>query len=171
LIHTITGRRAETARAAVPGLHPGKTATLTIDGRRVATLGRLDPRLAKAFDLRLPVYLCSVDLEALPEYALPHYRPPSKFPGTYRDLAVVVDRDVNASDVERSIAEALGATCTGVRVFDEYRGPQVEEGRKSLAVRVRLQRFDRTMTDEEADAAIARALAALHAAIGATIRT
>jgi phenylalanyl-tRNA synthetase beta chain len=65
----------------------------------------------------------------------------------------------------------LGTLCTGVAAFDEYRGPQVGEGRKSLAVRVTLQRFDTTITDEEADAAIARVLDAMRERFGATIRT
>ena len=170
LLREVTGRRVETVRDDVPGLHPGKSAALTIDGRKVATFGRLDPRLGKAFDVRLPAYLCSVALDALPDYALPHYRPRSKFPGTSRDVALVVGLDTAAADIERTISSAIGATCTGVRVFDEYRGPQVEYGRKSLAARVDLQRFDATITDEEADEAVARALGALRDELGASIR-
>ena len=101
----------------------------------------------------------------------PQYRPPSKFPGTTRDIALSVGLDVSALDVERAIARALGDECTGVRVFDEYRGPQVGEGRKSIAVRVALQRFDATITDEQADEAIARALDAVGGELGAAIRT
>lgn len=167
----MTGRHAETERGNTSGLHPGKTARLSIDGGAVATLGQLDPRAAKAFDVRKPAYLCFVDLEALPEYVLPHYRPPSKFPGTVRDIALVVEADVAAGDLERAIAGTIGELCTGVAAFDEYRGPQVEGGRKSLAIRVDLQRFDATITDREADEAIARALAALHDRFGATVRT
>jgi phenylalanyl-tRNA synthetase beta chain len=170
LLAALAGRRSEAARGEAAGLHPGKTATLAIDGRKVATLGRLDPRLGKAFEVRLPAYLCSVDLDALPEYALPHYRPPSRFPGTYRDLALVVDLETNSSAVERAISQTLGELVTSVRVFDEYRGLQVPAGRKSLAVRVWLQRFDATITDEEADVAIARALKTLQAELGAAIR-
>jgi len=109
-------------------------------------------------------------VDALPPYATPHYRPPSRFPSTYRDLALVLDTATAAGDVEQTVASALGSLCTGVRVFDEYRGPQVEEGRKSLALRVTLQRFDATITDEEADAAIARVLETLRERFGATLR-
>jgi phenylalanyl-tRNA synthetase beta chain len=170
LLAAVTGRHVDVERGAARGLHPGKTATLTMHGRAIGSLGRVDPRLAKAFDVRLVVYLCNLDLEELPEYASPHYRPPSKFPGTYRDLALVVDLNVTAAAIERTISGALGPACTDVRVFDEYRGPQVGEGRKSLAVRIALQRFDATITDEEADESIARALLALQGELGATIR-
>jgi phenylalanyl-tRNA synthetase beta chain len=171
MLATVTGRRAGTTPTAARGLHPGKTAALNIDGEEVAEAGRLDPRLAKSFGVRLPVYLCTVQLDRLPDYALPRYLPPSKFPGTSRDLALSVDFAVGAGDVERTIVRALGATCTGVRVFDEYRGEQAGQGRKSLAVRIALQRFDATITDEEADEAIARALGALQGELGAAIRT
>ncbi|MEO6836665.1 MAG: phenylalanine--tRNA ligase subunit beta, partial [Candidatus Tumulicola sp.] len=162
--------RAEAVVDTAPGLHPGKTAALTMDGNKLATFGRLDPRLCKAFDVRLPAYLCSIALEALPDYAVPHYRPASRFPGTSRDIALVVGLDTAARDIERTISGAIGATCTGVRVFDEYRGPQVEGGRKSVAARVELQRFDATITDEQADEAVARALRAVKDELGATIR-
>jgi phenylalanyl-tRNA synthetase beta chain len=151
-------------------MHPGKTGMLMMDGREIAKYGRIDPRLAKAYDLRLPSYLCNIYLDALPDYTVPRYKPPSKFPSTYRDVALVVKIDVAAGDVELTIARALKSLCTGVRVFDEYRGPQVGDGRKSLAARVHLQRYDATITDEEADAAIATALTALRDELGATIR-
>ena len=88
-------------------------------------------------------------------------------------MALSVDLEVGARDVERTIVRALGAggECTGVRVFDEYRGEQAGAGRKSLAVRIALQRFDATITDAEADEAIARALGALQSEFGAAIRT
>ena len=171
LLRAVTGRRAETQPGSQTGLHPGKTAVLSVDGRSVGTIGAVDPRLCKAYDLALRAYACTLELQGLPAYASPLYRPPSKYPSTYRDVALVVDIPTYARDIERAVARALGPTCTGVAVFDEYRGPQVGEGRKSLAVRMTLQRFDATITDEEADAAVARVLDALRDELGATIRT
>ncbi|MBV8372366.1 MAG: phenylalanine--tRNA ligase subunit beta [Candidatus Eremiobacteraeota bacterium] len=171
LLAAVTGRHAQTEPGTARALHPGESAHVSVDGRRIGELGRIDPRLAKAFDVRLPAYLCTVELERLPEYVLPRYRPPSKYPGTSRDLALSVPLTVSAYDVEQTIAQVLGVTCTGVRVFDEYRGEQVGSNRKSLAVRVTLQRFDATITDGEADEAVARALRALEAQFGAVIRT
>jgi phenylalanyl-tRNA synthetase beta chain len=168
LLRALTGRRPETTRDGAPGLHPGKTATMRIDDRDVATLGRLDPRLANALDLRLAAYLCSVELESLPHDILPVYRPPSKFPETYRDIALMVDLEVAAAEIERAIADCLDEVCTGVRVFDEYRGPQVPPGRKCLAARLFLGHS--TITDEEADAAMAHVLEVLHVRWNATVR-
>ncbi len=171
LLRRVTGRIPGVARATRAGLHPGKTAVLSFDGREVGYLGKIDPRLAKRNDLRRNAYLCIVDIRALPSYETPTYSPPSRYPSTYRDLALIVGIDLAAGAIEEAVSTELRGICTNVRVFDEYRGPQTGEGRKSLAVRVTLQRFDATITDEEADAAIARLLEAMRAQFGAEIRT
>jgi phenylalanyl-tRNA synthetase beta chain len=171
LLREITGRAVEVFPAAPPGLHPGKSARLEIDGRNVGVIGALDPRLAQAGNLRRDAYFCLLETGALPPHRTPHYSPPSKFPSTYRDVALVAGVDLAARDLERAIAGALGPVCTRVRVFDEFRGTQLGEGRKSLAVRVTLQRFDTTITDREADAAIAKLLDVVGERFGATLRT
>ncbi|MBV8531615.1 MAG: phenylalanine--tRNA ligase subunit beta [Candidatus Eremiobacteraeota bacterium] len=171
LLRGVTGRHADLSTGAHSGFHPGKTAFIELGGARVGRIGGIDPRLSKAYGLPHGAYVCVLDVGALPPYAIPQYRTPSKFPSTYRDLALVVDAGIAARDLEDAIAATLGAICTGVRVFDEYRGSPVSEGRKSLAVRVTLQRFDATITDEEADAAIARVLEAVREKLGATLRT
>jgi phenylalanyl-tRNA synthetase beta chain len=170
LVRTITGRQVEATPDQRTGLHPGKTAVLMSEGREIAIVGRLLPQLAKVHGARLPIYVCNIYLDAFPDYQPPRYAPPSKLPATYRDLALVVGLGVTAGEIERTIGKTLGSLATSVRVFDEYRGPQVGDGHKSLAVRVTLQRFDATLTDEEADEAIARALQALRDELGAVIR-
>lgn len=139
-------------------------------GREAAAFGKIDPRLTKAFDVRLGLYLCIIYLDRIPEYQQPIYRPPSRFPSTYRDLAVVVDLDVDAERIRTVVRNAIGELCTGVTVFDEYRGPQAGEGKKSIAVRATMQRYDATITDEEADTAIARAVAAVREELEGAIR-
>ncbi|HTA38731.1 MAG TPA: phenylalanine--tRNA ligase subunit beta [Candidatus Acidoferrales bacterium] len=170
LLRAVTGRGVETSRDERRGFHPGKTAVLMIDGREVANLGRVDPRLGAAYDVTLPVYLCNIYLDGFPDYKQPRYSPPSKFPSTYRDLALAVAPGVSAAEIERTIAGVLGDLCSSVRAFDEYRGAQVGGEKKSLAVRVVLQRYDATITDAETDEAMQRVLAALRDELGATIR-
>lgn len=171
LIRTLTGRTdIAVTRDERNGMHPGKTAVLMLDGREIANVGRIDPRVAKTFEVRLPVYVCSIYLENIPEFRAPVYKAPSKYPSTYRDLALICELDVAADEVSKTIAQAIGELCTGVRAFDEYRGKNVAPDRKSLAVRVHLQRTDATITDQEADAAIARALAVLKDDLGIVIR-
>jgi phenylalanyl-tRNA synthetase beta chain len=170
LLRAVAGIEVETTPDVRGGYHPGKSAVAMWHGREVAAFGRIDPRLSKAFGARLPLYMCNIYTDSIPEYQRPMYHPPSRFPSTYRDLAVVVGFDIDADRISRVVREAVGELCTGVHVFDEYRGPQVGEGRKSVAVRATMQRYDTTITDEEADAAVARAIAALRDELGGTIR-
>jgi phenylalanyl-tRNA synthetase beta chain len=170
LLRAATGRLARFEPSIRAGLHPGKTASATIDGVDVGVLGRVDPRLERTYGAGYPLYLSTVRLDRLPERIINRYHPPSRFPSTYRDLSLVLDPDVSAERVESVTAEAIGDLCTATRVFDEYRGPQVENDRKSLAVRVTMHRYDGTITDQEADAAIARAVEALREQLGASVR-
>ena len=172
LMHALTGRRDfEYVAQARTGVHPGKTAAMRLDGRQVAHLGQVDPRMQSAFGVPLAVYGCWIDLERLPEYRWPAYHPRSKYPSTYRDLALVCEVDLPAAHVEEAIRASIGALCTGVRTFDEYRGAQIAPDKKSLAVRATLQRPDATITDAEADVAIQRALQTLREQFGVTLRT
>jgi phenylalanyl-tRNA synthetase beta chain len=170
-LRALTGRTAfESAADQRPGFHPGKTGVLLLDGREVAVAGQVDPRMQRAFGLRLPVYLCSVHPATIPPYDIPQFKPPSKFPSTYRDLALVCEQDLPAQRLEAALRAAIGPLCTSVKTFDEYRGPQINEGKKSLAIRVTLQKSDSTITDAEADAAVGKAVTALQQEFGVTVR-
>jgi phenylalanyl-tRNA synthetase beta chain len=170
LVHAVCGIQPVSTPDVRKGLHPGKTAVLLHDGHEIATFGKVHPRVTHAFDVRLPAYLCNIYLDRLPDYRIPAYRPPSKYPSTNRDLALIVDLDVAAERIASLTKSAIGPLCVDARVFDEYRGPQVGDGRKSVAVRATIGRYDATITDEEADEAVSRALEALRSDLGATIR-
>lgn len=171
LLERMTGRRDfEIAADRRNGMHPGKTAAILLDGREIASLGRVSPRVQKAYGLRFPAYLCNLYLDKIPEYRTPHYDPPPRFPSTYRDLALLCDASLPAQSLERAIVAGIGPLCIGARTFDEYRDEHIGVGHKSLAVRVTMRNPERTITDEEADAAVAAALAALERDLGATLR-
>ncbi|MFN2527392.1 MAG: phenylalanine--tRNA ligase subunit beta [Candidatus Baltobacteraceae bacterium] len=171
MILQTTGRRAEVTPDKRTGMHPGKTAVLMVDGKEVTYIGQADPRIAHVYNIRLPLYFANMYLERLPDPVVKQFVPPSRFPSTSRDLALVVGLDVTAKSIEQTIEHAAGELCKSVRVFDEYRGKQVPENKKSLATRIVLQRVDATITDAEADAAVARALKALQTEVGAMLRS
>jgi phenylalanyl-tRNA synthetase beta chain len=169
LLRRVTGNDARVERGTMPGLHPGKTAALRAGETVVGYVGVVDPRLARAYEVAETTALATLFVEALPAYATPKYIPPSKFPPVERDLAVVVALDVLAGDVTDAVRdEPLARSAT---VFDEYRGPQAGEGKKSLALRIVLQSDEKTLTDEDADAAMQRIVAVLRERFGATPRT
>ncbi|GAC1301832.1 MAG: phenylalanine--tRNA ligase subunit beta [Vulcanimicrobiaceae bacterium] len=170
LLRTLTGRMAETVSTTRAGWHPGKCAKLLVDGEDVATIGAVDPRLVRAYALDVRVYAAQMRLADLPPYRVARYRAPSRYPAVARDLALVVDPAIPAIDIEHAIRAGADGVIAAVRVFDEYRGPQVGAGKKSIAVRVTLQRDDATLTDAEADAYVAAMLDRLRERCGAQIR-
>ncbi|MEA2786514.1 MAG: phenylalanyl-tRNA synthetase beta chain, partial [Candidatus Eremiobacteraeota bacterium] len=168
LLRRVTGVDARAERGTFPSLHPGKTAALRCGDAVVGYVGVVDPRLARAYDVADTTALATLFVDRLPPHATPKYSPPSKFPAVDRDLAVVVPLDALAGDLVDAVrGEALVRSAT---VFDEYRGPQVGEGKKSLALRIMLQSDEKTLTDEDADAALARIVATLRERFGAVPR-
>ncbi|MBV8370640.1 MAG: phenylalanine--tRNA ligase subunit beta [Candidatus Eremiobacteraeota bacterium] len=169
LLRRTTGAEARVRRGVFPSLHPGKTAALHAGETLVGYVGVIDPRLARAYEIADTTALATLFVESLPPYVAPKYVPPSKFPPVERDLAVIVPLDVLAGDLEDAVREE--PLVRSAAVFDEYRGPQVGAGKKSLALRIVLQSDDKTLTDEDADAAMARVVATLGERLGAVMRT
>ena len=98
------------------------------------------------------------------------YTPLPRYPAVERDVAVVLGRDVASADVERAIRRAGGALVESVRLFDVYEGPQVGEGRRSLAFSITYQAADRTLTDAEVNQVHDAVRANLARELGAVLR-
>jgi len=167
-IRALTGRTPDIKRAKTPWLHPGKTAALSLDGTLVSMVGVVDPRLLRAYDIGDDVVSAGIDIEALPKRTIVPFVPPSRFPAIERDLALVLAADVPAADLLSAVRKH--ADVRSAEIFDEYRGAQVGVGKKSLAVRVTLQRDDSTLTDALADETIAAIVGDLRTRLGASLR-
>ena len=170
LLRILTGREPESVSSQFGSLHPGRTARLLVDGRDVASIGAVDPRLLAEYEIEERVYAGFMRIADLPAFHVPRFKPASRFPSIERDLALIVAKEIPAMDVEHAVREGGDGVLAGVQVFDEYRGPQIEADKKSIAVRVVLQRDDATLTDAEADAHIRTILATLEERCGARIR-
>jgi phenylalanyl-tRNA synthetase beta chain len=130
--------------------HPGRCAELLVDGRVVGHAGELHPRVCAALDLPARTAVMELDVDALPPAAVPVGPQLSSFPPVFVDLAFVLDEAVPAAAVEQSIRQAAGDLLEAVRLFDVYTGPQVGEGRRSLAYSLTLRAPDRTLSTAEA---------------------
>jgi phenylalanyl-tRNA synthetase beta chain len=136
---------------AWPFLHPGRSATVVSGAQPLGWIGELHPLVARAWDLeRTVAFELDTDTlhELLPDVA--GYREVAPFPALIQDIAVVVGEEVGAAEVEDAVREGAGELLGGLRIFDLYRGEQVGEGRKSLALRLEFQAPDRTLTDDDA---------------------
>jgi phenylalanyl-tRNA synthetase beta chain len=138
-----------------PFLHPGRAAEVVVDAREAGWLGELHPAVAADFGLgeleRAPALL-ELDLGVvLPvaERVTRRYEDLITYPAVVQDIAVVVDDAVEARTVTDTVAAAGGPELRSVHVFDVYRGEQVGEGRKSLALRLEFRSPERTLTDAE----------------------
>jgi phenylalanyl-tRNA synthetase beta chain len=151
-------------------LHPGRAAEISLNGVTVGFIGELHPKLVQQYELPQAPVLFELDVDLVVPYRLPKYAEVSKFPPVVRDLAVVVADTVSAQAV-LTAAEAASGADSQVILFDIYRGKGVPESKKSLAFRVVMQDTEKTFTDSEVDAVIARIVAALGASYGAQLRS
>ncbi len=142
-------------RREAPGwYHPGRSAVVALGRRVVGVFGEIHPAVLARFEIEVPVCAFEFDLEDLPRPRARRgrARPPLEplpYPPSDRDFAFLVDQDVPAGELLEVVRRAGGRLVREVRLFDVYTGPGVPEGRKSLAVTVRLQAPDHTLTEAE----------------------
>ncbi len=138
-------------------LHPGRTAALWLQGKRLGVFGQIHPQLAQKRDLANEVYLFELDfgllLTALDRDAIttPKFKTYSTYPGSARDLAFFAPLDLSVATLEKVMSKAGGKLLQRVEVFDEYKGKNVPEGQRSLAFNLVYQAGDRTLTDKDVD--------------------
>ncbi len=167
-----TGARAEFTfePQALSCLHPGRAARLLRKGEPVGWLGELHPSLVKALDFTYPPMLFELDVEAALWVERSAYREVSRFPQVRRDLAVVVDESVALSSLTERVTFTASSLLRDLRVFDVYRGPGVEAGRKSVALGLIFQDISRTLTEDAVAALMADVVADLRVSLNAKIR-
>lgn len=158
--------------SALPFLHPGRGADIEIDGVKVGFAGEVHPDVAADYDCDQRLYAAEIDLDVL--FGLckggAEFREFSKYPPVERDLAVVVAESVAAGDMVAAAESAGAENMTSAEVFDVYRGAQIGDGMKSVAMNFAFSSVTRTLTDEEIAAQMEKILAALQDKFGAQIR-
>lgn len=155
--------------------HPGKSGTLKQGNQVLATFGLLHPRVLAAMDVKGAVAAFEVVLDRVPQpkKKAGASRPllkSSPYQPVERDFAFVVDTNVSADAILRAVKSAERELIVDLGIFDQYEGPSLGAGKKSLAVSVRLQSKDATLTDEQIEAVASRIIAAVTKATGAVLR-
>jgi phenylalanyl-tRNA synthetase beta chain len=136
-------------------LHPGRTASLWLQGDRLGTLGQLHPQLCQTRGLPDEIYVFELDLETIFKHLdtetaiVQPFQPFSTYPASDRDIAFYVSTQTSVMDLERAICKVGGNLLESVELFDEYRGDRVPEGQRSLAFRLVYRASDRTLKDED----------------------
>ena len=153
-------------------MHPGKTAVFKKGREIIAQVGEVHPAVAEALGTTKKMYVFEMDIATLMKYTAAKfsYEPLPKYPAISRDLAMLVAEDVSAAEIEKVITKNAGKHFKEVCLFDVYTGKQIEAGKKSLAFTMQFQSKDKTLTDEEADAAFQNILAAVQKEFDAELR-
>ena len=140
-----------------PKLHPGRTASLWLQGQKMGYFGQLHPQLRQEKDLPAAVYVFQLNLDPILNYLaaeerlVPVFKNYSTFPASDRDIAFFASVDLSLADIQKSITKAGGELLEAVEVFDEYRGANVPDGQRSLAIRSIYRALDRTLTDADVE--------------------
>ena len=153
-------------------MHPGKTALFKKGREVIAAVGEVHPAVAAAFGIPKKMFIFEMDVKTLMKYTDKgfHCELLPKYPAISRDLAMLVDTDIAAGEIEQTIVKNGGKFLREVTLFDVYTGKQIAEGKKSLAFAIKFQSGDRTLTDEEADASFRNILSAVESKFHAELR-
>ena len=136
----------------------------------IGIVGGLHPRLLKALDLDEDIQVFELDVASVTAGTVPKAQPISRFPSVRRDIAVVVPDSTPYASIEATARRALGTALADLLVFDQYQGPNLGSGVKSLAIGLILQDDSRTLTDQDADSFVAKAVTALEQECHARLR-
>jgi phenylalanyl-tRNA synthetase beta chain len=158
--------------AAVKHLRPGQSASISLEGARVGSIGRLAETLAGAYKFRQPVFVAEVDLSALLEIKeLPVlYSPLPRFPSIVRDVSLLVDRKVTVAELLRAAQDQEVEHFLGAKFVGAYEGKGIADNKRSVTLRIEYRADDRTLRDEEVDEIHWSIVTALQAKFGAEVR-
>ncbi len=161
-----------TAEKNNPSYHPGRCASISIDGEVIGVMGQVHPLVAKNYGIDSEVYCAELNFTKMLGLRLPDptFTALPKYPAVSRDLALICSEDITVAQVEEVISASAGKLLRKIQLFDIYRGVGVPEGKKSMAFSLQLRADDRTLTDSDSEAVVNNVLAAVKEQLNATLR-
>ena len=161
-----------TAEKNNPSYHPGRCASISIDGEVIGVMGQVHPLVAKNYGIDSEVYCAELNFTKMLGLRLPDptFTALPKYPAVSRDLALICSEDITVAQVEEVISASAGKLLRKIQLFDIYRGVGVPEGKKSMAFSLQLRTDDRTLTDSDSEAVVNNVLAAVKDQLNATLR-
>jgi phenylalanyl-tRNA synthetase beta chain len=155
-----------------PSYHPGKTAKICIGKDVVATFGEIHPEVCENYDVSNRVYVAEISVDKLVKYARvdKKYVEVPKYPAVERDIAMLVDEDIEVAQIEKIIVRKGKKILEEVELFDVYRNDKLGNKKKSIAYSLKFRAKDRTLTDEEINKTMEEIIAELEKTLGAELR-
>ncbi len=152
--------------------HPYRKAQLLIHNKLAGELGQIHPTVASNFGINEPVYVAQIDLETLFESRKTKlkFAPIPKYPAVERDLAFVMNKDIEAGKLEKIIRRNGGKLLESTELFDVYEGERLGEGLKSIAYSLSFRSLEGTLNDEQINPVLDKIIAAAEKELGAALR-
>lgn len=168
----ISGKKVKYESCKLKRMHPTRSADVFVNGVKVGYFGQVDPVICEQLDADKPIFAGEFDYDLLKSLFVDKisYVNISKFPQVERDLAFIVDENINCDKIIECIKKSAGEILESVSLFDVYRGEQVGENKKSMAFRLILQSYEKTLNVEEVDAIINNILVQLKKDLNAELR-
>ena len=140
-------------------LHPGQSAVISVNNDIVGVIGKVHPKVSKE-----DIFVMEINLDKLldKKTGKMKYKEISKYPTVNKDLSVIVDNNLESMEIAKQIKKAAGSLLIESKVFDEYKGKGIEEGKKSLTYSLSFGANDRTLTDEEINKVLEKVIASLN---------
>ncbi len=152
--------------------HPGKSCSIMVGRDRIGTLGEIHPTVQENFEIEKPVYAFELDFATLVKLSsqMTTITAPSRFPDSTRDIALLAPDELPADKLLECINTVKAQEIEQVEIFDVYRGTGIQEGFKSIAIRIRYRSYERTLTDDEIAGIHAKVIAVLVNKLNVSIR-
>jgi phenylalanyl-tRNA synthetase beta chain len=160
-----------TVANAMPWLHPGRSAAVHVNGVHAGWLGELHPRLMRHFELPAAPIVFELDVALLSTVPVPQVRPLSRLPSIRRDMAIIINENIPVGAILDVLRDVKPREVEAIDVFDVYRGHELPNGRKSVAILVVMRDTERTLTDVDGDRIVDELLTTLASRFGATLRS
>lgn len=153
-------------------MHPGRTAKIMIGKDAIATFGEVHPVVCKNYGVKTKVYYAKIDVDKLVRYSKEDkkYVPVPKYPAVERDIAVIVDEDIEVGKIEKVITKKCKKILEEIKLFDIYRSEKLGENKKSIAFALTFRAQDKTLTDEEINGAMDTIISDLSKELNAELR-
>ncbi|MGB9976676.1 phenylalanine--tRNA ligase subunit beta [Thermovenabulum sp.] len=152
LLAALRIKQVKFKRAEYYALHPGRCAEIYLNDNLLGVVGEIHPDVAENYELEgKRIYVAELDFDLLVEKSdeVIRYTPLPKFPPADRDLAFVLEENIEVADVIELIKETAGPLLENIEIFDIYRGEKIPEGKKSVAFSLLFRSYERTLRDEE----------------------
>lgn len=152
--------------------HPGRTAKITVGNDVIAVLGQIHPVVTQNYGISEEVYIAEIYVDKLVKYGKEDikYKETSKFPAVERDIAIVIDEDIEVGRIEKVMTKRCKKVLEKLELFDIYRSEKLGQGKKSVAYALTFRSNEKTLNDEEINTTMSYLIEDLQKELGAELR-